>query len=707
MNEKKDILWRIYLVYFITCFIAFAIVYKIFLIQIPEGEKWRAKAENFSTKLFSIEAVRGNIFDANGVLLATSLPYYEVGIDLQVEALTDKIFEDNVDSLAFSFSKLYPDVSQSRYKKMLVRARQDSTRRYLRLRRNVSYLELQQIKKFPIIRKGRNRGGFTYSQTYKREHPYKGLAARTIGKYNKEGTGKSYGLEIAYHNDLQGENGKRLMQKIAGGVWKPIEEDETLQLEDGADIVSTIDINIQDVASTSLMKSLKKYNASYGCLVLMEVATGHVKAIANLTKTKSGNYVDKLNYAVGRATVPGSTFKLMSLVAVMEDFGVTLEETVDVGKGFCFFSNIKVSDSHTPDNPVMTVKEIFEQSSNVGVTKLIHRYYSKKPQMFIDKLYTMNLNTPLGVSIPGEAKPYIKSTDDKSWSAISLPWMSYGYETDITPLQIVSFYNAIANNGKLVRPQFVKEIRRRDEVIKSFPTVTINPSICSQSTVEKARLMMEGVVENGTARSLKAANYKIAGKTGTAQMGRVDGKMTYQASFVGYFPADNPKYSCIVVVTAPSGDVYYGSAVAGPVFKDVADKVYATSLDIHEAVNSENTEVAKQSPSKKTAANIALRNVLNVLEIDTKKYDGYADSDWIRTSKINKHSTQISKATFEETLKKNVVPNLIGLTAPDALYLLESHGLRVEIIGKGSVRNQSLLAGSKFTKGTTITLELS
>ena len=705
MEVKKDILWRVYLIYFAVCLFSVAIVYQIFVVQVSQGEQWRAKSKNFSAKLIDVEAVRGNIYDANGVLLATSLPYYEVAIDLHVEAITDEVFSDNVDSLAYFLSKLYADKSERDYKKMLVKARKDKSNRYQLIHRDVSYSELQKMKTFPLFRKGRIKGGFVYVQINKRERLFQNLAARTIGKFNKEGTGKSYGLEIAYNNYLQGESGQRLMQKIAGGVWKPLDDDDDLMLEDGSDVISTIDINIQDVASNSLMKSLKKHGAEHGCLVLMEVKTGEIKAIANLTRIDSSRYVENYNYAIANATAPGSTFKLASMVAVIEDFGVGLDELVEVGDGICFYADAKVKDSHRPEKPTMTVQEIFEQSSNVGITKIITRYYAKDPQRYIDRLYQMNLNAPLNISIPGEAIPYIKTTEDKTWSKISLPWISYGYETRISPLQMLTFYNAIANDAKMVKPLFVKEITKRGKSIKKFSPEIINPAICSQETVIKAKKMMEGVVTNGTAKSLRSASYKIAGKTGTAQIGKVNGKMTYQASFVGYFPADNPKYSCIVVVTAPTGDAYYGGIVAGPVFKEVADKVYATSLEIHKPINSDEPLYAHKVPHVKSGSKQHVALVLDQLKI---KSVGVSDNEEWVSSSMSRDSTSVRMQAIktEELLRKGLIPDIIGMSARDALFLLENKGIRVSLTGSGAVATQSLPVGTPFKKGTEIKLHL-
>lgn len=705
MDIKKDILWRIYIIYFFICVFGIAIISKIFIIQFSEGDKWRTKADNYSTRFFNIEAVRGNIYDANGSMIATSLPYYEVAMDVNTEAITKEYFNNNVDSLAWSLSNMFKDKSQKEYKKILRRARAEKDR-WVVLQRNVSYTELQQMKKFPILRRGKNKGGFVYLQTNRRERPFQSLAARTIGKLNENGTGKSYGLEVAYNDYLEGVFGHRLMQKIAGNVWRPINDENEVDPEDGADIVSTIDINVQDLAENSLMETLRKHGASHGCLVLMEIKTGEIKAIANLTRSTKDTslYLENLNYAIGSATVPGSTFKLPSLVALMEDFNVPLEETVDIGNGTCFYSNAKVSDSHPPKKSILTVQEVFEESSNVGVTKLITRYYSKDPQQYIDRLYKMNLNSRLGVSIPGEGKPYIKSTNDKTWSKISLPWISYGYETRITPLQILNFYSAIANNGKMMQPMFVKEVKKRGKTIKVFESKILNPSICSAQTIAKAKKMMEGVILNGTAKSLKASDYQIAGKTGTAQMGIVNGKMTYQASFVGYFPADNPKYSCIVVVSAPNGDSYYGGAVAGPVFKEVADKVYSTSLEIHKEINEDTAKYAINMPQIKNGYQNEIEKIVEILKIPVKTND--SRSEWVSIVKNDSLSIGLVAYQIEKALKNKIVPNLIGMTARDAMYLLENNGMRVTIIGSGAVSKQSLPAGTTFNKGTQIILQL-
>lgn len=705
MEIKKDILWRVYLVYVCVCLFAIFIVAKVAVIQFVEGDKWRAYADSLRIKEFDIEAVRGNIYAADGSLLATSLPFYEVGMDVNTDYLTDKIFNREVDSLALRLSSLFSDRTKNEYKKLLVKARRDGDR-YVVVKRNVSYKELQAMKSFPILRYGRNKGGFIYMQTNRRERPFKMLAARTIG-YDREGL-KPVGLEGAFDTVLTGTSGKRLMQKIAGGVWMPLRNENEVEPKDGADLITTIDINIQDVAENALMHQLIKHKAAYGCVVLMEVKTGEIKAIANLTRADSAHYIEDYNYAIGAATEPGSTFKLPSLLAVMEDYDVDLDDKVEVGDGTMKFYDRTMKDSHKPEKTIMTIKEVFEHSSNVGVAKTITKYYSKSPQKFVDRICAMSINAPLDLSIPGEGKPRIKNVKDKDWSGVTLPWMSIGYESLITPMKTLVLYNAVANDGKMVKPMFVKEIRQHGRTIRSFGPEVINPAICSKKTIDKAKKMLEGVVENGTAKSLGATSYKVAGKTGTAQIAKggiykMEGKASYQASFVGYFPADNPKYTCIVIVNAPSGDAYYGGVVAGPIFKEIADKVYSNSLEIHKEINTVKPQFASRAPVIHGGYRSELQKVLSTLKVRTT---GMPEADWV-VGRRDSLSVSLAPSNVEKELKKGVVPNVIGMSVRDALYLLENHGLNVRIKGSGVITKQSLQAGTKYTKGTHIILELS
>jgi cell division protein FtsI (penicillin-binding protein 3) len=704
MEDKKSVLGRIYIVYLLVCLFAVFICIKLVRTQVFEGDHWKEVADNFTYEYKDIEAVRGNIFDVNGCLLATSLPYYEIAMDVNADGISDKTFDEQVDSLALCLSNTFNDRSKSEYKKVLRSARNQDDR-YLVLQRGVSYEELQLVKTFPLLRKGRYKGGFIYTQTNKRELPFQYLAARTIGRYNENS--KPLGLEGAFNYDLQGIGGKRLMRKITGGVEMPVNDDNEVEPQDGCDLVSTIDINIQDVAENALMKQLISHKADHGCVILMEVATGEIRAIANLTRQDSDFYTENYNWAIGASTEPGSTFKLASLMAGIEDGYIDLNEKVNLENGRTEYYGVPMTDAERPKNNMASVLEIFEHSSNVGVSKLISKYYSKDPQKFIDRLNKMGVNMKLGLSIPGEGIIKLKNTKDKDWSGVSLPFISIGYESLLTPLQTLTFYNTVANNGKMMKPIFVRELRKRGTVVKKFQPEVLIPSICSRQTLDKAKLLMEGVVKEGTGVTLRTAIYQIAGKTGTAQIAQNGiykkyGKTTYQASFVGYFPADKPKYSCMVMVSAPSGDVYYGALVAGPVFKEVADKIYSTSLDIHKELN-QDILLTSNIPKTTNGSTSDIQKIFAELKIPASVD---VIGEWLRTG-LRDSVVTFYGSKVKESLVAGTIPNVTGMGLKDALYLLENAGLTVRTYGSGTIKKQSLPAGMKFTKGAHIILELS
>lgn len=701
MDQQKAILRRLYVIFGLLMLFALAVGFKLVSIQVVEGKKWVSKANSQTTVYKNIPAVRGNIYASEGSLLATSVPIYEVRWDSQVKALTDEFFNQEVDSLSIALADLFQDKTALAYKKDLVEARNSGARYHL-IKRNVNYNQIKALKEFPIFRKGKYKGGIIYHQQNKRKKPFRVLAARTIG-YEREGI-QPVGLEGAYSQILSGVNGKRLMQKIAGGVWMPINDENEVEPQDGADIITTIDLNIQDVAHYALKKQLELHSADHGCVVLMEVATGNVKAIVNLSRSEDGEYYERYNYAIGESTEPGSTFKLPAYMVALEDGYVDIDDTIATGKGKYQFYDTYMYDSREGGYGTITVKDAFAYSSNIGVAKLISQHYGKNPQAFIDRLYKMNLNKPLGIEIFGEGKPRIKSADDKSWSGISLPWISHGYEVQLTPLQILTFYNAVANSGVMVKPKFVEEIREYDKVIEEFEPEVINPAICSKATIKKVKEMLEAAVEYGTASNLKNSNHKIAGKTGTAQIANAkygysyESKVSHQASFCGYFPADKPQYSCIVVVNAPSRNVYYGNLVAGPIFKEIADKVYATSVAIHDELAYENHSSSTRIPVSK---NGALKDV-------SKVFDAFG----VR-SKIQSASEMVISSTGTEevvlygrSIKDGLVPNVLGMNLKDAVYVLENLGMNVNVVGKGTVKRQSIPNGYKVQKGSTITIEL-
>ncbi len=669
-----------------------AILVQVFRIQVIEGDAWRQKSANLTIDYRTIEAVRGNIYAVDGSLLATSVPKYEIRFDPNADAITEEFFKNNIDSLAWELSNLFQDRSPKSYKVELTEARNKNKRYYL-IRRNVKFTELKALREFPIFNRGRYNGGFIYIQQNKRQQPFRLLASRTIG-YDRGASGH-VGLEDAYKKELRGVSGKRLEQKIAGGTWMPLSDSDDIEPQDGYDLVTTIDINIQDVAEAALMRQLIAQQAEYGCVVLMEVKTGEIRAIANLSRNSQGTYTERYNFAIGDATEPGSTIKLASWMALLEDGYVDLDDVIETGNGKHTFYKTTMYDSHEGGFGSITVKQAFALSSNIAVATTVDKYYKKDPQKFINHLYQMRLNQPLGVEIAGEGKPYIKSANDSTWSGLSLPWISHGYELQLTPLQILTFYNSVANDGKMMKPMFVRSITSYGKPVKTFHPVILKEAVASKETIRKAKIMLEAVVTEGTAINLKNASFSIAGKTGTAQISKgsagYSGKKSYQASFCGYFPADKPLYSCIVVVNAPSKNVYYGNLVAGPIFKEIADKVYSTSLNVQEElVASKSNGQRPRIPISKNGAYEDLAHVYNELNVPFIEQE---NAQWVAVS-TGKDTANVAKRRFTE----NLVPNVVGMDAEDAVFLLENKGVKVELEGRGVVKSQSILPGNVIPK---------
>lgn len=695
---NRTTLLRISLVYGLFLLVAIAIIGRVIYIQTYEGSHWKEKAESLLLKYRKVEAVRGNIFAEDGRLLATSVPIFDIRMDTR--APKPELFDSKIDSLANCLSQLFSGRTPSQYKKSITNARKLGNR-YLLIKRKVVYRDVKALRKFPIFRKGKYGGGLILVPRTKREMPFQGLAARTIGYENETGKKVYVGLEGAFSKELQGVTGSKLYQKIAGGVWQPVYDDNDTEPQNGQDIYTTIDINLQDVAEDALLRQLINHDADHGCVAVMEVATGEIKAIANLGKNKKGYYEEDFNYMVGESSEPGSTFKLAALVAALEDGVTNITDTVDTGDGWTVYHGRTMRDVHKVGNGRITVKEAFEHSSNVGLSKIIVNGYKDHAADFIDRLYAMHLNEPLGIPIAGEGRPFIKHpiANKKHWYGTTLPWMAHGYEVLITPLQILSFYNAIANDGCLVKPMFVKEIRQSGNLIKQFEPEIIDPEICSPETAKKAQLLMEGVVENGTGKKLRNPLYKIAGKTGTAQIANSNGgynKKNYKASFAGYFPANNPEYSCIVVINNPTKGGYYGGTIAGPVFKEIADKIYATRL------HNETIDTTKmQLPVKKLTASGHYKDYIELFAELNKELPSTPDTAWV---KLETNGPEIKVKNITPT--QNQVPNVKGMGLRDALFLLETTGLHPVIKGKGKVKRQSLRAGSRYNEGQKIIIEL-
>ncbi len=710
MEIRKAILTRFSLIYGIILVFSLVIILKVFIVQ--HTSEWGEKGERMEVKEVPISGRRGDICAEDGSPLATSVPYYELRMDMGSPGLS-KVFNHEVDSLALCLSHFFRDRSAKSYASSLRRAYHSKQRYWMITPHKVSYLDLQQIKKFPILRRGRNSGGVIPEQENKRIYPFGNLAIRTLGKLGKgivEGDDRpagAFGLEQAFEEELRGEDGLALKQNMSGR-WFIISKDDP---QDGFNVVTTLDVKMQDQMTYYLKQQMDRTRAQYGSAILMEVKTGDIKAISNFGRNSAGELIGGYqNYGIGNAgcSEPGSTFKLASYMAAMEDGKIDTSTIVETGNGIWVYKKQPVRDSDYKDggHGKLTAKEAFEVSSNVAVAKLITQAYQGEEKDFVKRICKMGMDEKLDVGIKGTGQPYIKKPGDKFWSGISLAWMSFGYEVKVTPLQTLTFYNAVANNGCMMKPRLVKAITENGHVRERFGTERLIWSICSAKTIRKAHAMLEGVIENGTGKALKSKSYKIAGKTGTAQVANRregynhGGLKVYQSSFVGYFPADNPKYSCIVVINGPRGGDYYGASVAGPVFRQIADYVYAYELGLKDEIDFPRKKIENDIPGLTAGRKKDIANVLDELDI----LNGFAfiHSKWVEAAP-DEDGLELNNRKVED----GVVPNVKGMGATDAVYLLENNGLRVTLKGRGKVKFQSLRAGTKIHRGQNIALRLS
>lgn len=701
MNIKKSILTRVRVAFLAISLFAFAIIYKAANIQFADGNKWKQIERERRFVYQPVFATRGNIFSDNESILATSLPFYRLAFD--PTSADEAVFNEKVDSLALLLSRFYQDKSAEEYRRKMKNARLKK-RRYVRLNnRQINYQDKKLMAKWPIFRLGKNKGGVIFEQIDKRFHPFGMLAKRTIGFINEDKNGA--GLEYTYNNQLAGKDGEALFERMAGGNKQVYDGTEVKPLP-GYDIKTTIDINLQDVAENALEKALVAHDAEYGCVVLMEVKTGEIKAIANLGKIGEGQYYEDYNYAVANQglTEPGSTFKLASMLALFEDSNIQLYDSVETGNGKQKFGGVMMTDSKEGGYGTISVEDVFAKSSNVGIAKLIEKQFAGNPQKYVDYLQKFGLGTTLGFQLAGEAKPYIKKPSDRSWSRTTLSRMSIGYELKISPLQTLALYNAIANNGVKVQPIIVKETRKADKTIDRFQAKVLNEKICSDETLKKAKQMMETVVEHGTGKHVKSKDYKVAGKTGTSRKIK-NGQYikTYSTSFAGYFPAENPKYSCIVIIDSPQRAAQYGGDVAAPVFRELADKAYARDLASHKKMEERIVPDRKSLPVVKAGSQEELALVCNRLGISHHPGIPGMDEEWVKADSQNR-----SYLWKPNKVLTNQVPDVTGMTIRDAIYLLENQGLKTRKNGmSGRVKSQSLPAGSPIQKGSIITITVS
>ena len=664
----KNINYRVYFVALIIFLLAIAIVFKLTNIQWVHGTYYKKLAKKQDIKSFVIPANRGNIYSSDGSLLATSLPIYEVRFD--AVAPSDKVFNENINSLSDSLSKMFGG-SSSFFEHKLKSARKNNNQ-YMLLAKDIGYTEYAKLKKFPILKLGANRGGRVDSIIEVRKHPIGEIAQRTIGYIGLDKNGKTnaVGLEGAFGKYLNGKDGRVLKQKIALGQYRPIRDDNGVEPIDGYDVISTIDVYIQDIAHHALLQSLQKYKAEHGCVIVMETKTGYIKAISNLGRTeKDSVYKERLNYAIRERGEPGSTFKLVDLIALLDDNKVDTTKVYNRKGGLISYFGKDVVDSHSDGPQLITLANGFEISSNTVMVQAVYENYKNNPKQFVDRINNIGLNKPLGLYIKGEANPFIPQPGTPSWNGLSLPWMAFGYGVEVTPMQTLTLYNAIANNGEMVKPQFVSEIKEWNKTIKKFDKEVINPKICSDNTIKKLKAIMQNVVKIGTAKKIYSKDFSMAGKTGTAQgnygVNNGDSKH-YISSFVGFFPVDKPKYTCIVVVHKPNTESgsFFGADVAAPVFKRIAQKIFTDTPSTNE-IKDLNKKVKNQD----------------------FQYDNYYTI------------AQNGKLT---------VPDVKRMPGMDAVALLENMGLKVKLKGTGigKVKNQSLQVGQPIKRNSTILLGL-
>ncbi len=669
VNEKK-ILHRLYFIAGCMFVFGLAVAFKLVSIQFMQGDKYKALASERVVKNVIIPANRGNVYSVKGNLLATSVPKYDIRFDAVTPS--SKIFEKYIKPLSDSLSR-YSGKSSSHFQNELRKARALRNRYYL-IARNVGYSEYIRLRNFPMLELGAFKGGLIVEQTTKREHPMGGIAQRTIGyeRIDENGNVTRPGIDGAFGvKYLRGVDGQRKKQQIGKGQWKPLNDANEIDPKNGYDVYTTIDVNIQDIAHHALLEQLEKYKADHGCVVVMETKTGEIRAISNLGRNSEGLYYERLNYALGESHEVGSTFKLMALTAGIEDKVIDTSDVVDTEKGIIWFYGKPVRDSHHGGYGKITLSKAFEVSSNTGIVRAIDKAYGKTPSKFVDRLYAMNLHNDLELPIIGEPKPVIPDPRIKNgrWSGIALQWMAYGYGVSFTPLQTLTFYNAIANGGEMVKPQFLREVKEFDEVIVPFKKEVINEQICSKETIAKVQQLLKNVVEkkHGTGHRLYSENFSMAGKTGTCQKDYANkDKLSYISSFAGYFPADNPKYSCIVVIHEPDKSVgYYGADVSGPVFKKIAQKIF-TDTPILNEVKSLDVKIASVE----------------------KEYNNFY---------------KIAQ------LHKTIMPNVVGLPAMDALALLENMQVKVKVKleGNGIIKKQSIAQNIKLKNNQIVVLTAS
>jgi cell division protein FtsI (penicillin-binding protein 3) len=714
IDPKTDTLWRTYLVYFLVLIFAIAIIAKIIVVQTRDNKELVKLAEQREYRVDTLEASRGNIFSADGQLMATTIPLYDVFFDYKS---VDSVFlAENIDSLCVQMAGLFPKRNPAQWKAFFAEGKARKNRHY-KIALNITQAELRQMQGFVIFNRGLYKGGIIVEKKVRREHPYKDLASLMLGMANEK-KGYYFGLEGAYNDYLRGQNGRQLVRRIHHGGWIPVDSEDNTDAQNGDDLITTFDIKLQDIVESALNNTLTVNKAEQGCAILMDVETGYVKALANLSLNhETGKYEELYNVALAERYEPGSVFKIASMVVLLnhnEKMG--LDEKVNIGTGPIKFSNRTMKDDHSfAKGGICTVQEVIEQSSNKGTAVLVTKNFAAHPEKYVDGLYALGLNKKIGTGITGEANPVIKHPSDKTkdgrklWSNVSLPWMSIGYEVNVTPMQLLTLYNAIANGGRMMKPQFVSEIRRGERTVEKFEPIVLSEHIASPEAIEKIQTMLEGVVIRGTAkRQFADCVVGVAGKTGTAQYyDKVQGyayhepgigRKLYNTTFVGYFPTDKPRYSCIVMVSRARGAKWAAGGVSAPGFREIAEKVYATRIGIME-------DDSLEMMVDQTKAPVIVRHEKESQYLGSlaKSYNDYAiGGDWVTVE-----SSENGQITMREaSLSDQIVPNVVGMDITDAVYILENMGINIDFSGQGVVKEQSLHAGDTIRANSTIHLKL-
>ena len=704
IEVKRDILWRVYLCFIAIILVCVIVISKAFYIQQVQGDHWRSMSDSMHQKIVELDAERGTIYSEDGQMLSTSIPQFDIYVDFGAEGLRDKsgkLFRQNLDSLSYSLSNLFKDKSGSAYKKILSNGYASKTRYFL-LKKKISFKEYQQLRHFPLVRLGRNKSGFIAEVRSIRLNPYQLLGYRTIG-LNRENAQK-IGLEQTYDSVLKGTTGKRLVRYIGGGVSVPVDDALDIEPENGKDVVTTLNVHIQEIAENALMNMMQQSESQTGTCIVMETKTGKIRAMANLGRRPNGSYWEDYNYAM-RATEPGSTIKLATLLSVLSEGKTSINDVVNVGStGSAFVGVRQVNDAERAPKPVMTVAECFAHSSNIGMSKIAYNTFAQQPDKFMKYLHQFRLDTITGIDLLGESKPRLPRMKRNTEGLSDMITMSFGYAIQISPLQTLTLYNAVANGGEMMKPYLVNSIQNDGAVLKQYEPTVLRESICKPGVIKAAQQCMQAVTAFGTGKPVfQNCPYKVAGKTGTAHV--ADGKYgyddgVYQASFVGYFPADNPQFTCIVVIkTKPYAPLHFGGQLAAPVFKEVSDRLYSMyvqhSDSLQYATNISNDSINYNYVGMKTDVS----QVMNALHIPFK--GSSANSDWVSVYKNGK-----APATSDKAMPANIMPSLQGMGLKDVVYLCENMGLKVKVKGAGKVTAQSITSGNKISKGQVVHIEL-